>query len=223
METYESTPNKQQQAYEQIKSNILNGTYGAGYRIVVDRIARELGVSAIPVREAVRRLEAEGFVEYERFSGVRVIRIDEVTYAQSLQVLAVLEGYATRLASRHLTAENLQDLHDITKKMAVSRADFDLATYGHLNQQFHQMICEKCANNYLFLEWKTVQERLNALRTSVFMLIPHRATDSIEEHLHLLSLIEKKADEQEIELYARTHKLATLQAFEKWKQRGGAT
>ncbi|MDT7752584.1 MAG: hypothetical protein QOD96_6246, partial [Pseudonocardiales bacterium] len=59
-----AAPSKSQHAYEVIKSRIVDGSYSAGYRLVLDRLARELRVSPVPVREAVRRLEAEQFVQF---------------------------------------------------------------------------------------------------------------------------------------------------------------
>ena len=52
--------NKHEQAYSIIRERIFNGTYVPGYRLVIDGLARELGISPVPIREAIRRLEAEG-------------------------------------------------------------------------------------------------------------------------------------------------------------------
>ena len=63
---------KQQRVYETIRERILSGTYGPGYRVVIDGLATELGVSALPVREAIRRLEAEGLIVYRPNVGAQV-------------------------------------------------------------------------------------------------------------------------------------------------------
>lgn len=213
-----NTQNKQEKSYELIKARILDGTYGAGYRLVIDRLAKELGFSAIPVREAIRRLEAEGFVEYERFSGVRVIKIDEGVYIETLQVLAVLEGYATALACQHLTAQDFAQLRAINEQMRGARESFDLTAYSAFNQQFHQVVLDACGQSYLRHEIESAQERLDAVRTTVFMLIPHRTTDSVAEHEQLIRLMEQRTDANEIERFARAHKLATMEAFKQWQK-----
>ena len=59
-----SAPTKQQQLYEALRERILSGAYGPGFRVVIDQIAAEFAVSALPVREAIRRLEAEGLIVY---------------------------------------------------------------------------------------------------------------------------------------------------------------
>ena len=68
---------KSERVYRTLRQGILSGRYSAGYRLVLDRIAREIGVSAVPVREAVRRLEAEGLVEFQRNVGAIVTGVDK--------------------------------------------------------------------------------------------------------------------------------------------------
>ncbi|QQE79796.1 GntR family transcriptional regulator [Alicyclobacillus sp. SO9] len=216
MENQTQTQNKQEQAYDIIKSRIMSGEYGAGFRLVIDRLAKEFGFSAIPVREAVRRLEAENLVEYEKFSGVRVTRIDEGVYIETLSVLAVLEGYATRLASRKLKQTDLDELKDINRQMKAAREQFDLSNYSSLNKQFHFNIAQAAEHKFLLHQMATLQDRIDAIRSSVFMLIPHRTTDSIDEHSRLITMMENQASEEEIELFARQHKMATLDAFKRW-------
>jgi len=73
------TPNglsKQERAYALIRRRILEGTYQPGYRLIISTLADELGVSAVPVREAIRRLEAEGRVVYRHNAGSRVAPLD---------------------------------------------------------------------------------------------------------------------------------------------------
>src|SRR5690606_4762223 len=98
------TISKQKMAYELIRERILDGTYPPGTRIVLDAVAREIGTSTIPVREAIRRLEADELIEYQPFAGARVAPMDETAYVQSLSVLAVLEGYATALSASRRSA-----------------------------------------------------------------------------------------------------------------------
>lgn len=65
---------------------------------MLGQIAQELGVSAVPVREAIRLLEAEGLVTFERNVGAQVAMVDEIEYQHTMQTLALVEGYATALA-----------------------------------------------------------------------------------------------------------------------------
>src|SRR5699024_1202085 len=90
---------KKQYVYQVLRSRILDGIYTSGFRIIIDRIAKEINVSAIPVREAIRHLEADGLIEYEPYKGAVVASIDNNQYLEALSTLAVIEGYATGLSS----------------------------------------------------------------------------------------------------------------------------
>ncbi len=68
---------------------------------MIDALAEEFGVSALPVREAIRRLEAEGLVVYRPNAGAQVAPADPRRLQEEMAVLAVLEGYATALAAPH--------------------------------------------------------------------------------------------------------------------------
>ena len=89
---------KQERSYLSIRKRIADGTYAPGSRLVAERIARELKISPVPVREALRRLEAEGFVDFERNVGARVRTLDTDAWVEALEVIAGLDGYVMRLA-----------------------------------------------------------------------------------------------------------------------------
>ncbi|MDQ7864069.1 GntR family transcriptional regulator [Peribacillus frigoritolerans] len=77
----------------------MDGTYGSGQRIIIDQTAKELSLSPIPVREAIRQLESDGLIQYKPYSGAVVTSINESEYIETLSVLSLLEGYAAALSS----------------------------------------------------------------------------------------------------------------------------
>ena len=97
-------------------------------------------MSVVPVREAIRRLEAEGLVTFERNVGARVSMIDDTQYRHSMETLAILEGAATALAARHLTAEDLRQARELNRRLVESLDDFDPRLFTSLNQQFHSVL-----------------------------------------------------------------------------------
>src|SRR5260370_14312307 len=99
--------NKHEQAYSIIRERIFNGTYVPGYRVVIDGLARELGISPVPIREAIRRLEAEGWVEDRPNAGAQVAAAAASKYEEDMTALGLLEGYATPSASTHLHADDI--------------------------------------------------------------------------------------------------------------------
>jgi DNA-binding GntR family transcriptional regulator len=206
---------KQERTYSQLRSRIINGTYGPGHRLVIDAIARELDVSSIPVREAVRRLEAEGWVTYQKNHGAHVAPIDAHAWTEAVGTLAILEGYATMLAAPHLDERDFARLRALNQDMSDAIDALDVLAVSAFNQAFHQVVYDRCPNGHLRNELRTIQERLNTLRSTIFMFIPTRGRVSLDEHEQLLALVESGADPLEIEMAARTHKLRTVAAYER--------
>src|SRR5690625_114717 len=83
---------KSQLAYEWIKQRITSQDFTPGYRLVLGTIATELGMSVVPVREAIRQLEAEGMVTFTRNVGAHVSMVDLSQYRDSMETLGYLEG-----------------------------------------------------------------------------------------------------------------------------------
>ena len=89
---------KSERAYAAIKQSITEGAYGPGYRLVLGQIAKELDVSVVPVREAIRRLEAEGLVTFTTNVGAQVVAVDAREYRYTMETLSLVEGMATAMA-----------------------------------------------------------------------------------------------------------------------------
>jgi DNA-binding GntR family transcriptional regulator len=211
-------PTKQERVYRAIRERILSGAYGPGYRVVIDALAAEFSVSALPVREAIRRLEAEGLVVYRPNAGAQVAPADPGAFEDELTVLAVLEGYATALAAPRLDKGAVRRLTEINEQMVEAMQRLDSLSFGRLNQEFHTVIYEHCPNATLVDLLRDVARRLDAIRRTVFVQIPYRGKDSIVEHRELLKLISKHASAEEIESVARAHKLRTAESFRDWKR-----
>lgn len=205
--------NKKQLAYEYMKSKIIEGHFSPGQRIVINQLVKELNTSAIPIREAVRQLEAEGLIKYEENIGPIVTPINENEYSETLSVLAVLEGYATALAKDSFTKEKISALREINEKMEEALEDFQFSDFGILNRKFHYLTYEGCPNKYLVETIRKTWERLDSIRIAGSTFIPSRAKASIREHEEIISLLERNASFQDIEEAVRSHKLHTVEAF----------
>jgi DNA-binding GntR family transcriptional regulator len=208
-----ATTSKQERTYAVLRERIVDGTYGPGHRLVIDALARELEVSQMPVREAIRRLEAEGWVTYVRHQGAQVAPIDTAAWTEAMTTLAVLEGFATALAAPYLTAADVAQLRVVDIGMEAAMEEMDVFAFSDRNLAFHQRIYDRCPNGHLRRELAATQERVNTLRSSIFAYIPTRGRASIAEHEELLGLIESGADPLRIELVAREHKLHTVAAY----------
>jgi len=210
--------NKQEHAYQTIRERILVGTYGPGFRVVIDALADELGVSALPVREAIRRLEAEGLIVFRPNAGAQVAPADPGQFEETMACLAVLEGYATALAAPLMGKADVAKLREANEAMVDCMHRVDALGFSRANRDFHMAIYDRCPNPYLVELLRDTERRLDAIRRTVFTHIPFRGLESIEEHRKLIELIEARASFSRVETAARRHKLRTLEIFQRWRQ-----
>jgi DNA-binding GntR family transcriptional regulator len=213
----EESVTKQERVYRVVRERILSGIYGPGYRVVIDALASEFGVSALPVREAIRRLEAEGLVIFRPNAGAHVAPADPGLFDEEMTVLAVLEGYATALAASKLTKADIRRLSTLTDSMVEAIERLDPLSFGRLNQEFHAVIYERCPNSALVDLLRDVARRLDAIRRTVFVQIPYRGAESVAEHRRLIALLANGATPAKIEAAAREHKLNTVASFREWQ------
>jgi DNA-binding GntR family transcriptional regulator len=209
-----TTPgSKSEQAYQAVKARIVEGAYTPGYRLVLGSIAKDLGFSVVPVREAIRRLEAEGLVTFERNVGATVAGIDPTEYLYTMQTLSIVEGAATALSTPLIDQAAIARARAVNEEMRECLDHFDPVRFTRLNQDFHSVLFEHCPNPHILDLVHRGWNRLASLRSSTFRFVPGRARDSVEEHENLLRLIETGADADTIEKAARRHRTATLDAY----------
>lgn len=213
--TEAATMSKSERVYQHLREEILTGAYPEGYRIVLDKVARELDVSPVPVREAVRRLEAEGLVVFTRNVGAQVVGIDAGDYADVMQTLAYLEGAATSLAGPHLEPDHLEEATRLNTEMRLlaTAPDFDAVQFTTLNERFHRVLCAPCPNEHLLELVHREWQRMAMIRRSSFGRLPSRPATSVAEHENLLELLREGAAADDIERIARAHKLRTMKEF----------
>ena len=170
-----------------IRERILDGRSAPGDRLVIEHLAREINVSVVPVREAIRRLEAEGYVTFTRNVGATVTSIDLDRYPETVEALAVLEGVAIGLAAPHLTATDIKKARALNEELRRSVDKLDPLRFTETNQQFHRTLYERCPNrhivNMVVREWALIE----TTRRSAFSFIPERAIGSVAEHEQLLA------------------------------------
>ncbi|GAA1134736.1 MULTISPECIES: GntR family transcriptional regulator [Microbacterium] len=212
MTTVENS-SKSERAYDWIRSRISAHAFGPGYRLVLGSIADELDMSVVPVREAIRRLEAEGLVTFERNVGARVTLVDESEYAHTMQTLGLVEGAATALSAPLLDEQALAEAAEVNERMHRLLDHFDAHAFTELNRQFHSVLFEPCPNPHLLDLVHRGWARLSGIRDSTFAYVPGRAQHSVDEHTQILELIREGAEPLEIELAARNHRWRTRDAF----------
>ena len=203
---------KSQQAYRWIRERIATGTYGPGYRLVLSALASELSMSAVPVREAIRALTAEGLVTFERHVGARVALVDGSQYRYAMQAISVLEGAATALTAPLLTAEDFARARELNDVVRRGLPDLDPRIFRAVNQQLHHILYARCPNPRLLEIVRAEWVRLGHLRDSIAGIAPGRAAAAVDEHEALITLIESGAAAEEIERAVRRHRTGSVTA-----------
>lgn len=204
---------KSEQAYRWLRDKIRTREFEPGHKLVLSTLATELQFSVVPVREAIRQLEAEGLVDYEHNVGARVSTLNQASYFETMETVAILEARATALSMPFLTPADLARAKELNEKMESLLRDFEPETFTSLNKKFHRSLFYRCPNtrliNLVYEEW----DRLDYFRVSTFRFVPERAEDSVVEHLQLIALIEAGADSNYVEAKAREHRMVTADSY----------
>jgi len=172
---------KTEMIYATLREAIVSGDLKPGERIVLRKVASDLGVSAIPVREAVKILEAEGLIEVSAHSEVIVSRLSEKDFRELSDIRVMLEGYATFLATKNINIKVLKDLENQISKMQAAIDKQDFRQYSKLNILFHQIIYGNCGNDHLKKLIDDLTARTDRAR-ALFTYSPQRNIKSIEDH-----------------------------------------
>ena len=172
--------------YERLCEDIRAGVLAPGSRLREAEIAERLSVSRTPVREAIRRLEAEGLVDHLPRSGATVRRLDYSETMELYEMRTVLEGTAARLAARAASPVELEELQAINAEMRA--ADGQPERLVRLNRQFHRRLLEASRNRFLLRAMATVENTLLILGASS-MHLPERAVAAVAEHGEVLDAL----------------------------------
>jgi DNA-binding GntR family transcriptional regulator len=128
--------------YAHLREQILEGNYVPGARVSISGVARELGVSDIPVREGIKRLESEGLLKFETHKGAVVTSLSAADIEELFAIRAELEALAMRRAASAMTRETLAELRALLDQMTAAERAKDGIEYGRLNRKFHLTIYE---------------------------------------------------------------------------------
>ena len=145
------------QIKDRLLTMIMEGELPPGTRIVETRIARELGASQAPVREALRDLAQLGFVELQPYKGARVRRHTVEEHIEAIEVRAELEAMAAREVAGKLTGAQLAQMRAVNDEMRRLIAEGDVHGHALKNTEFHSLIVQASSNRTLRRIWEMVQ------------------------------------------------------------------
>jgi DNA-binding GntR family transcriptional regulator len=197
--------------YDALKDAILQGSLKPGQRIVIDELAHDLGVSQIPIREALRMLEAEGFVRFEAYVGATVTEIHAGLTHEIFGLLAALESMSSRAACLRMTDAQLSELDTMIGAMEALVDSPD--RWSDENKRLHAFICD-CAGMPLVASMmtKTLDHWDRLRRYYQNDVFAHRISAAQTEHRQLLDAFRQR-NPQRAEQLARAHNQFALAAY----------
>jgi DNA-binding GntR family transcriptional regulator len=194
--------------YQALRHGIVHGDLAPGERLRSDALATELRVSRTPVREALRKLEAEGLVAHSG-SRLMVRAFSEQDLTELFYVREALEGMAARLAAENATPSEIAAIRELLEDMETVRRRGDVGAMRRLTGEFHQMICRAAHNDRLLQSLQALLDHVRQLQTST-LYGEGRPAQALDEHRRLLTAIEAR-DGDRAEALARAHRRKTLE------------
>jgi DNA-binding GntR family transcriptional regulator len=178
------------QVRDRILEGILDGHYPPDSRIVETQVARELGTSQAPVREALRGLEALGVVEITPFRGARVRRPSRREIIEAYAVRSTLEALGARSAVPRMTDDDIAELAGYLAAMRAAARDDDGHGVAEADASFHGRIVELAANGTLEKVWRSLEP---FSRTYITLVVPGADPHwSAELHEPIMAAIERR-------------------------------
>ncbi len=181
-------------AYRTVKEGIIEGRYPAAGRITEQEVAAAAGVSRTPVREALRRLQSEGLVDFTPNFGAVVTAWTEADSDEVFELRAMLEAYGARRAAAHASDEQLAALRQLAEaqvRESLEREPGYLERISELNNRFHHAIQEAASSPRLSRALSSLIEAPLVMKT--FHIYTHEdLVRSAQHHLELCSALESR-------------------------------
>ena len=208
---------------EAIQTRIISGDIPAGARLRQEQLAAEYELSRTPIREALRKLQAEGTVELVPNQGAVVRGTSVRDVREGYEVRAELEGMAAALAATWITDEHLTQLREAEELFRRAIEDSQPGTWARANDQFHEAVQAAAGN-----------ERLRRTIRDLHKAFPRRLTwgaleanskllaENVEQHNEILRAIESREPDAARDAMRR-HVLRAGERIARWVERRGTT
>lgn len=177
--------------YEELKMQILTGAIVPGTRMMEVDLAREMGVSRTPIREAIRKLEKEGLVTIEPRRGAYASRISTQDMVEILEVRQNMEGLAAYFAASRMQPDKMEELEEASENYNKAVASGNMEDMIKYDTKFHRVIVESCNNKILVQMIEQLQELVLRFRYIYYDNF-RRAENMPEEHAMIMNAIKDK-------------------------------
>lgn len=207
---------KKELVYEFLRTEILRGTFEPGSRIIIGDVASQLGVSQVPIREALQQLQAEGFVVMEPHIGPRVAEIHAHLIWEIFQLLEALEIISSREACCRMQAAEFETMETILHTL--DELDADSLQWSQENTRLHLLICDWGGTLLVKSVMNTVLDQWDRLRNHYLKdRLIHRKEHAQQEHWALFHALQG-GDPDRVEDVVREHNRNALALYAKQLQ-----
>ena len=174
----------------QLRQAILTGVFKPGERLNESEIAREMGISRGPVREAILALEQEGLAKTEHWRGSYVVDLDPQSFRELIDLRILLETHAAKVATENCTPDTCAELQKVIQQMREATINGDIERGVDHDLDFHRTICRLSGNRLLLQMWEQLAGRL---RLAILLSIEqgYEAGSMVETHPPVLEAMER--------------------------------
>jgi DNA-binding GntR family transcriptional regulator len=213
MQPIGSSRSKKELVIETLRNAILNRELTPGTRLVIEDLAKQLGVSPIPVREALQQLDADGYVVIEPYLGARVAPIEAESVIEVFSLLETMEVVSSRAACQHMSDSDFSVLEKMLGKMDSLMGDPEL--WSQENRHFHRFICEKSGTRLVGSLMSKVLDHWDRLhRYFLKDVFARRLRQAQREHWEILRTLRTR-DPARTEAVVREHAQNAMSAYKK--------
>jgi len=177
--------------YLALKQELLSGEIKGGQRLIIADIAKKYNVSPMPVREAIKRLQQESWVDVLPHIGAVAKTTDIATFKDIVEVRTHLEVLATVTATQKITARALHKLEKLVEKMEKNIGSTTMHKFMVLDRKFHFALYENSPNAFLVETVASLWDR-TSVSQFIFAWDSLRAVESLTEHKAILDAVSRK-------------------------------
>jgi len=200
--------------YEKLRQSIIKGTLKPGQKLVMAALARKFKTSETPIREAIRRLESDGYVTFTPHTGALVTEINRQELSEIYVIRISLEALATRLAVPYISQDDLNWLKKKNDEMRVVVEKNRYEQLARLNRAFHLRIYKAAPFPRLY---KMISDLWDAFERwpSIFTYVPERAASALKEHEQIIEALET-SDVDRADDLMKEQKKKSLEALQEY-------
>jgi len=201
----------QETALKSVRKMLASGRLKPGQQIIQDALASRLGVSRVPVREALKTLQAEGRVTHDPHRGYFVAELNAEDLSEIYHLRSILEDEAIRIGVPKATAADVSDIKGFHEEGIAAAAKGDVNQMATLNRKFHMAIYRLCNEHRLIAVIENLWDSLDAYRV-LFLTEPSNRERTNDDHARMIQAVKQKDVKESLKIQSahREHALKAL-------------